>query len=168
MTKNKLEKLFSASCRANKSLWYMKLHNNPLAHQNTPADYILSYEELCTLGGGNQYKRIKIALVECKQVTCKNGKGRLAFKRLKQMHSLLSFHAKRIGFHEAYFCIGFHDKGWMNGEIYIIPIHAMSDVIERSYKKSINRDEMMMTFSNYKLNVDKGIIQLPKRWISLE
>ena len=45
MTKNKLEKLFSASCKADTDFWYMKLHNNPLAHQKTPADYILTYHK---------------------------------------------------------------------------------------------------------------------------
>ena len=44
MVKNKLEKKFSASLKADPDLWGMKLHNNPLAHQNTPADYIVEYE----------------------------------------------------------------------------------------------------------------------------
>ena len=39
MTKNRLEKKFSESLKADTELWGMKLHNNPLSHQNTPGDY---------------------------------------------------------------------------------------------------------------------------------
>ena len=46
MTKNKLEKKFSESLRADSDFWGMKLHNNMLAHQTTPADYIMTYVDL--------------------------------------------------------------------------------------------------------------------------
>jgi len=43
MVKNKLEKELSKAIRENTKLWGMKLQNNPLAHTNTPGDFILDY-----------------------------------------------------------------------------------------------------------------------------
>jgi len=142
MTKNRLEKLFSKSLE--QFCWGIKLHNNPLAHQNTPADYIISEQGM-------------VYLVECKQVTCKDGKGRLAFNRLKQMHDLLSFGV--YSFHKAYFCIAFWDGRWSNSEVYLIPAIDMQAYIIDNSKVSANRVEFKKFFDEYRVYIVGGIIE---------
>jgi len=149
MVKNKLESTFSKSIKANKYLYGMKLHNNPLAHQNTPADYLLT--------NGS-----KVHLVECKQVTCKNGKGRLVHKRLKQMHDLISFAHRFEGFHNSWFCIGFFDNGWSNSEIYLIPVLKIWNAVNSFGKVSFNRDDMFRLFSDYKIKYESQTFDLQK------
>jgi len=153
MTKNKLEKLFSYSCRHIKGLFYMKLHNNPASHQTTPADYILSYPMSDLVG-------IRLTLVECKQVTCKDGKGRIAFKRLKQMHDLLNFLTLRPVFHKSYFCIAFYDNGWIKSEIYIIPVMKMYESIQETDQQSYNRTEMKELFGDYLVPIRDKLLQI--------
>ena len=167
MVRNKLESLFSKSLKASRSLFGMKLHNNTLAHQNTPADYIISWEEKRS---SNYMKidfkesKIKLALIECKQVTCKYEKGRLNFKRLKQMHDLLNFKTLRMKHHDAYFCIAFYDHGWLNSEVYLIPVHKMYEDIEATKRKSFNRDNFKIKYAEYILAFEKGILVLPLSW----
>lgn len=150
MTKNKLEKLFSKSLKAHPEYWGMKLHNNPLAHQNTPGDYLLTIEQV-----ESYITYVNVLLIECKQVTCKEGKGRLAHKRLKQLHDMLSFdkHSSR---HKAIFCIAFWDERWDRSEIYFIPAQTMYEKILRSTKESFNREEMKLLFGRYKADVKTG------------
>jgi len=155
--KNKLEKTYSKSLKADEDFWGMKLHNNMLAHQTTPADYIQSYErEDFSI---NNKKRLILLLVECKQVTCKDGKGRLAFKRLKQMHDLLAFY-KKSAYHRSYFCLGYHDGGWTKGEIYLVPAFELQEIINKHSKVSLNRDEAKIILSSYRADFDKQIIDL--------
>jgi len=128
--KNKLEKHFSKMLKADSRFWGMKLHNNPLAHQTTPADYVLT----CL-----KNDRLKVLLVEAKQVTCKDGKGRFAFKRLTQLASLMSF-VNHPG-HEAYLCLAYYDKNWANSEVYYVPILHMKLVMEAHSFVSLNRSD---------------------------
>ena len=138
----------------------MKLHNNPLAHQNTPADYFLSWIKI-----ESEKAKLVNALVECKQVTCKDGKGRITFKRLKQLHDLLNFASMRTSFHKAYFCLGFYDSGWLNGEVYLIPVHLLyEEILKRKTKASFNRNEVAVLFNEYILPIEKGILVFPKPW----
>jgi len=151
MAKQKLEKMISKSIKSNDILWGMKLHNNPLAHQNTPADFILSTEY-------TTYSNHPIlALVECKQVTCKEGKGRLGFKRLKQLHDMLSFQNK-FTFHKSYFCIAFYDGRWDNSEIYIVPVKEMEDFIHNHSMVSVNRLDMHLKFRQYLCPIKTGSV----------
>lgn len=143
MTKNKLEKKFSESAKES-DFWCMKLHNNMLAHQTTPADYILSYttyrlDTSTDLTADPYANKLWLYLVECKQVTCKDNKGRLAFKRLKQMHSLLNFE-KQSHFHKSFFCIAFYDGRWDNSDVYIIPAKDMDSLIHNHKNVSMNRE----------------------------
>jgi len=151
IVKNKLEKLFSKSLKADNTIWGMKLHNNPLSHQNTPADYILSYE--------NGDIPLKLTLVECKQVTCKNGKGRLAFKRLKQMHDLIAFENYTPS-HNSYFCIAYYDKRWDKSEVYIIPVRIMKELIDNHNYVSLNREDALTKLKHFKINIEKGVLDL--------
>ena len=157
MVKNKLEKMFSKSCRFDNTIWFMKLHNNPLSHQTTPADYMITYIK--------HHKELIANLLECKQVTCKEGKGRLAFKRLKQLHDMLSFEKKFPTFHKAYFCIAFYDTNWSKSDIYIIPVKDMELFIHQSEKVSANRRDMQTYFYDEKVKINKGVIDI---WSKLQ
>lgn len=151
MTKNKLEKLFSKSKYYFD--WCIKLHNNPLSHQTTPADYIASHTTKKSVIPSQNYN--KVILFECKQVTCKDGKGRLAFKRLKQLHDLLAFeHIKDE--HESNFVIAFWDKNWAKSDIYLVPVKTMKFIMDNINKVSINREEAAEQFEHLKLEVEKG------------
>lgn len=143
MTKNKLEKRFSMSLKDEPRLWGMKLHNNPLSHQNTPGDYIIT-----SFYGTDAF----VYIIECKQVTCdEDSKGRLAHKRLKQMHDMLAFENKFPGFHKAFFCVAFYDKSWANSEVYMIPVKIMYDIVTNHRYESFNRDYMREEFQKYRM-----------------
>lgn len=157
MTKNKLEKLFSKSIKADSRFWGMKLHNNPLAHQNTPADFILSYDEW-----DDDELHHYTVLAECKEVTCKEGKGRLVHKRLKQLHDLLSFQNKFAASHRSFFVVSFNEERWANSDVYIIPIFEMNEALKNSTKVSFNREEMKELFSKFTVSIDKRGIDLWK------
>ena len=155
MTKNKLEKKFSESLKADTELWGMKLHNNPLSHQNTPGDYIIDFEGLNSL---------KLHLVECKQVTLdEEGKGRLAFKRLKQTHDLIIFDEIRQE-HHSWFCIAYKEKLWANSDIYIVPAKAMKTIVELFADDlnlvSMSRVNAAEHLSSCKVNMINGLIDL--------
>lgn len=149
ITKNKLEKLFSESMKS-QFTWGMKLHNNPLSHQNTPADYIITHD-------------MKVILVECKQVTCEDGKGRLAFKRLKQMHDLIAFESVYPTFHKAYFCIAYYDDKWAKSLIYLIPVNVLKAIIDTSNKESLNQTEAEEYLNSFKVEIIRGELQLRKK-----
>lgn len=72
----KLEGVLSKSLREVKNLYYHKLHNNPLAHQKTPADFIVHNKKGTTI------------YIECKECKLKDGKGSFAFSRLTQEQDL--------------------------------------------------------------------------------
>lgn len=148
MVKNQLEKKFSKSLKEDPALWGMKLHNNPLSHQNTPADFVFSYIERNTL---------KLVLVECKQVTCKGGKGRFAFKRLKQMSDLLNFERMRPEHHSSYLCLAYYDERWDKSDVYMIPIEFMKETIDNHTNVSINREDAKYKFKDFKM-------QIGERW----
>ena len=159
MVKNKLEKMFSKSIHNDRTLYGMKLHNNPLAHQNTPADYFINLEK--TPDGMSELWSV---LVECKQVTCREGKGRLAFKRLKQMHDLLMFKSFSH-FHEAYWCIAFWDGSWADSEIYLIPTTEMKQFIDNCKFVSVNRHDMHNEFNHRLCQIETGSIINIRRYI---
>ena len=154
MVKNKLETLFSNSMR-DQFAWGIKLHNNMLAHQTTPADYIVS------MNLGNITSNHKFMLVECKQVTCKDRNGRLAFKRLKQMHDLQTFEQIH-GVKSAFFCIAYWDGRWTNSEVYLVPVSIISTLIETHNYKSLNRADAMIRLNPFKLEIKGGVLQLQK------
>jgi len=149
MVKNKLEKMFSKSCRVETVLWFMKLHNNPLAHQTTPADYIIS------TAFGSDINHPLLYLVECKQVTCKEGKGKLAFKRLKQLHDMLSFENK-FEHHKAFFCIAFYNGQWNESEVYLVPVKEMDHFIANHHLISVNRQDMYSYFKDELCSIKTG------------
>ena len=154
MTKNKLEKKFSKSLKEDSELWGMKLHNNMLAHQTTPADYILTH---------NNGVNLKVILVECKQVTLKDGKGRFAFKRMKQMHDLLAFEHVQPLYHISYVCLAYLEPLWKDTDVYIIPASEfvrMLTIEQALGHMSINRQNAKVYFGGNKAEYDHQCIQL--------
>ena len=149
MTKNKLEKAFSKSLQADTDLWGMKLHNNMLAHQITPADYIISYNK--------RLFSLFLHLVECKQVTCKMGKGRFAFKRLHQRYDLENFE-NHNPYHHSWVCLAYWDGRWSNSEVYLIPINAMASVIDSSTNMSMNRIDAKLLWEDFRIPLKPGSI----------
>ncbi len=94
-------------------------------------------------------------LVECKQVTCKDGKGRLAFKRLKQMSDLIAFE-KKFEFHKSWFCIAFKDKYWRDSEVYLVPAMEFKSHVTDSMMSSINRHTMKDYFGQWQIEMRTG------------
>ena len=165
MVKNKLEKKFSESFKQWSGIWGMKLHNNLLAHQTTPADYILTKTTTISapdLPNIKTYRHVTI-LVEAKQVTLKEGKGRLVFKRLKQMHSLLNFE-NVSKCHEAYFLIAFKADRWANSDIYMVPAKWLDTFTKTWHNVSINREDAAIELAGHNLEYKDGIIQYPTKW----
>lgn len=140
----------------NQMQWGIKLHNNPLAHQNTPADYIMTHKE-------RAQDYFRVILVECKQVTCENGQGRLAFKRLKQLHDMLAFIKATPIFHEAYFCIAFYNDRWDKSDVYLVRAEKMFELITHRNKQSLNRTEAALIFKDDKIGFVGGELQLLNR-----
>ena len=123
MTKNRLEKNFSKAMHGARDLWGIKLHNNLLAHQTTPADYII-------INQGTAH------LVECKQITLPNT---LKFKRLKQMSELLSFSARAKAF--SWFCFAWFTPSKKQETYYLVPAMEMHKLTLSFSKKSITHSE---------------------------
>ena len=146
MVKNKLEKIFSKSMR-NQFQWSLRLFTNPLTHQTAPADFIMD----CL----DEDENLHLILVECKQVTCKERKGRFAFKRLKQMHDLLNF-TSISPLHESNFCIAYYDKRWDNSDVYIVPVKIMHELVNSWDYVSLNREDASVQLKDYKVDVLKG------------
>ena len=150
MVKNKLESKFSKAIKEDPMLWGMKLQNNPLAHTNTPGDFLLSYyttgEEL----------QLNIALVECKQVSWKNGEPqRLNFKRLKQHFDLLTFKNFRK-FHHSYYLIAYLDERFFeNADVFLVPVGYMDGIINSHTKQSLNRADAKRLLNAFKINITK-------------
>jgi len=144
MTKQKLEGYLSKSLKAKEKLWYMKLQVMPLAHQQTPADFL-------AMTKNNNY------LIECKQVTCKDGKGAFALNRLTQQYDLYSFF-KFTRHNFAYVNIMYWKGSLKLSDTYLIPITKFVHEIKVTSKKSFNVNDAKRLFSIYKLQVEKGSI----------
>jgi len=136
--KQKLEGYLSKSLNSVNNLFHLKLHNNPLAHQKTLCDYLIFN------------KHNIIFAVECKQVTCKFGKGAFSFDRLTQK-DLLLFFDNFAGNMKSYLCLLFYDDNISNSETYFIPIDVFYSKISELNKKSINRDECKKIFGIYEI-----------------
>ena len=138
MKKQHLEGYLSTSLKARNDLWYMKLQVMPLAHKQTPADYIV-------LSKDNKY------LIECKE--CKN--EIFNFSRLTQEHELVQFKNK-FSNNNSYIMLMFWKERLKNSDIYLIPIIAYLIYKKKSNKKSINLNELHKRFMIYKCNIDEN------------
>lgn len=154
MVKNKLETIFSKALHNDKDLWGMKLQNNMLAHTVTPADFIIDY--VCEGVPASPRTQLHLHLVECKQTEYND---RLAFKRLRQMHDLLSFEDRRPH-HHSWFCVC-----WWNGRIneskfYLVPARKLDEFTKTIGKLSCNIRDFMKVFFPYEMAVESGYINL--------
>ncbi len=133
MTKQHLESYLSRSLKQYNDLWYLKLQVMPLAHTQTPADYIV-------LSKDNKY------LVECKE--CKN--DIFSFDRLTQEHELSVFQSK-FKSNRSYLLLMFWKERLNKSSIYLIPINAYLRHKSRTKKRSINLKECQDQFMIYKV-----------------
>lgn len=163
MVKNKLESKFSESYRAHpRHFWGMKLQNNLLAHTVTPADFLIHFHQELCVTDRTPHQFLTSCLVECKQVTCEAGESdRLAFKRLKQMHDMLSFESFSK-YHRAYFLVGFLESRWENSEVYLVPVKAMRHYVDNCSMVSINRNTFKEVFGQHKIRYDSKLLNVHK------
>ena len=142
--KQKLEGIFSNSFRTVfPNIYFLRLYSNPLSHQTTPADFLAI--------GENRY------LIECKQVTLKDGKGAFAFDRVKQSHDMASFemhHPKNL----SYVLIMFYSGRVQTSEYYLLPLARYISFEKSWHKKSISNSEAKQQWFSYEIKCGKGNI----------
>jgi hypothetical protein len=125
--------------------------------------YLLDYEIVHPdiIHSAITVRELIVALVECKHVDCDDGEGgRLAFKRLKQMHDLVNFENIRPDRHRAFFCIAFHESRWDNSEVYMIPVHQMQRFVNEFNKVSMNREDAASRFYRYRVLMKGPLLDL--------
>lgn len=139
MKKQKLEKILKKSITNNLNLLGFKLHNNPLAHQTTPADFII------------HTKSNKVYYVECKECKRKSdGSIRFDFNRLTQETDLEILNS----FNEiisCYVCISLQEKTFKKSKYYLIPFSEYKKIKESFIKNSLNEKDMIEYFKEFEL-----------------
>lgn len=141
MTKQRLEgDLTKALKQIN--CYSLKLHNNPMAHQTTPADYLI-------ITRNNNY------LIECKQ--CSNDS--LAFSRLTQLQDLLIFQKKYTNTF-SYILLMYYTGRIDKSDIYLIPVLYLNNIIKNHKFKSLNKNDAFKYFNQYKIKTEKSILQI--------
>jgi len=108
--KQKLEGLFSLSLKNTPKLLYHKLHNNPLSHQSTHADF-----EVFNSKGD-------VFFIEAKEVQLKNGKGSFPFSRLTQRQALIHYDSFSE-YTNSCLLLLFRGNTMANSFTYLIPIY---------------------------------------------
>ena len=144
MTKEITQKRFRISVqeynKSHDSIWLHRIQNNPLAYQQTEADYLISF--LCR---GAPI----LALVECKQVT---DDDRISVSRFKQMTGLCKFDTS-YRHHQAYFLINFWRGSARHSNAFMIPAIILRDYIDVYKCASIKESEFISKFGMYQLSL---------------
>jgi len=140
--KQKLERLFSEQLRKSNFL-YHKLHNNPLAHQTTHADF-----EVFT-------KSKNVYFIEAKEIQLKNGKGIFPFSRLTQRNKLI-YYNNFFGHTYSYLLLMFRDSTMVKSHIFLIPINTWVNFENNIKKKSANLNDILNSFGAYELSIFNG------------
>lgn len=156
IVRNKTEKMFSKSLRQS-NLWGIKIESNPLAHQQQPGDYILTFDKYVGEISHMQFKKHYTILVEAKQVTLKDGKGRFAFKRFKNQIPLTNF-SKNSYNHKGFLLLTYNETMWANSEIYLIPIEEWNMKMKDWPMVSLNRADANKIFGHHKYSIQTGSI----------
>ena len=134
--KQKLEGLFSSSLKQYSTLLSHKLHNNPLAHQSTHADFEVFN------------KRGFVFFIEAKEVQLNNnGYGSFPFSRLTQRNSLL-FYNKFSAFTHSFLLLMFRGNTMANSHTYFIPIERWVNFEQFIGKKSANNTDVFESFGD--------------------
>jgi len=148
MAKQRLESDLSKTLKQKYPHYYsMKLHNNPMAHQTTPADFMV-------LSGSNNY------LIECKQCSL----DRFEFSRLTQKEDLLIFESK-LSQNYSYALIMFYTGRLDRSQIYMIPIKDLIHYMDTHKLKSINKKVAVESWAEYSISLEKGGIFNLDNWI---
>jgi len=138
--KQKLEGLFSSSLKNTPGLLYHKLHNNPLSHQSTHADF-----EVFNKNG-------KVFFIEAKEVQLNDkGSGSFPFSRLTQRNSLL-YYSKYSAYTQSYLLLMFRGNTMQNSYTYLIPIKQWVEFENNIGKKSANVVDVSTKFSKYRVS----------------
>ena len=142
MAKQRLEGIFTLSLKERSDLWFMKLQVNPLAHKQTPGDYLIL---------SHSYRYI----VECKETKCIDGKARFDFSRLTQEQELQIFRNQTV-INRPYILFLFWHGRFMKSEIFLIPLSIFQNYKRTHDKKSFNLNNFNEFFYDCKLQPLKG------------
>ena len=148
---NRTERLLSEWLHSQNNLWFLKLHNNPLAHQTTPSDFLVLSKAIDAPDYLNDVdvNVLNAYLVECKECTCSNEQGRWHYDRLTQIEDMIRFQ-KYSSRCISYLFITFHDTNWMKSDIYLIPIDMYIAYLPYD-RQSLNRKDFKDIFIKYKI-----------------
>jgi len=116
-------------------IWYMKIQNNPLAHKQTPADFIVLSKDNNTL-------------IECKETKT----DRFTFNRITQEVELDIF-SKIQDRNKSFLLICFWDKRLKSSDIYLIDIKEFKKFKIAFNKQSITRAEAQKLWAMFKVNI---------------
>lgn len=142
MKKQHIEGVLSKSLKKynkeNTPIWYLKLHNNPLTHKTTPADFLILTEN-------HNY------LVECKETKSQT----FTLDRMTQKDDLQHFKDKfNKNFSLLLLCFW---KGTIKkSEIYLVDINHFLNTLTFLKKKSININDARDFFKCNLLYAEKG------------
>jgi len=132
-----LEGLFSQSIKKYPNLLGHKLHNNPLAHQTTHADFEVLNKN------GNIY------FVEAKESKLNDkGYGSFAFKRLTQRNSLI-FYSNFSNYTFSFILLFFRSNTMEKSRCFAIPIEKWCEFEQVIGKKSANIHDINENFADY-------------------
>lgn len=120
------------------SFYFMKLHNNPMAHQTTPGDFLI----LCNN---------KNILFECKQTKTSS----FDFNRLTQLDDMEIFN-DFFQHNSAYIIIMFYKGRLDKSDIYLINVDEFVKFKLTWKKNSINDNEACVVWNQYKIPIYKG------------
>ena len=121
MVKQRLEGHFREVINADKSLYYLKLQVNPLAHTTSPADFLVIN------------KHNQVFMIECKECNSKS----FAFNRLTQLNKLKHFNDFSMT-NYGYVLISFWLGSKKKSLYYMIHINEIIKFIKSINKKSAN------------------------------
>lgn len=146
MVKQHLEGILSRTLKSDcitypeHKIWYMKIQNNPLAHKQTPADFIIITKDFNIL-------------IECKETKT----DRFTFNRLTQEIELDMFNSIQLK-NVSYILICFWGKRLKDSDIYLLDIKSFKYFKSSWSKNSITRQEAKNIWSRFtiaKINKEK-------------
>ena len=150
MVKNRIERLFTQSLkRMDPCPWHMKLQVNELAHNATPADFLV-------LTATFRY------LVECKMVNLQSKQknaSRFDFARLTQELDLRHFDAYHTN-NRGYVLLGFMERLSSRSDVYLVPIEDFCKIRDECPLKTITRFHAQDMFSKYRIWVSGRFLRL--------
>lgn len=145
MPKQKLEGYLSKSLKLHSDLFGYKLHNNPLAHQRTPADFVI------------HNRNGKTIYIECKECKIIADKGAFAFHRLTQEENLYMLDSFS-GFICCYVMILFKQARFQNSVCFLVPFSEYIAFKHCFTKKSANINDFKVYLKQYILEPQKGSV----------